>query len=76
LQVCSYLCLFQGYFQGFQVYVPLLGALGFWVFLLETLSFTSSFFQDVLDDDAQHIDVFLRLGGVQVTFGIFIRCFT
>jgi hypothetical protein len=42
---------------------------------LESHSFTSSFFQDVLDDDVQHINAFLILGDVQVAFGIFIRCF-
>jgi hypothetical protein len=42
---------------------------------LESFSFTSFFFQDILDDDVQHIDVFLRLGDVQVAFGIFIHCF-
>ncbi len=31
---------------------------------LESFSFTSFFFQDVLDDDVQHINAFLRLGDV------------
>jgi hypothetical protein len=43
---------------------------------LGSLSFTSFFFfQEPLDDDVQHINVFPKLGDVQVTFKILTRCF-
>jgi hypothetical protein len=40
---------------------------------LGTLTFTSSFIKDALVEDVQHVGLFLRMGDVQVTFGILIR---
>ncbi len=60
---------------GFSSLCTLIGGIRVLGVPLDSFSFTSSFFQDVLDDDVQHIDAFLRLGDVQMTFGIFIHCF-
>ncbi len=38
-------------------------------------SFFSSFLQEVLDEDVRHGHVFLKLGDVQVAFGILFQCF-
>ncbi len=43
---------------------------------LGSFSFTSFFFQDAFDNVVQHIDVFFKLGDVQVAFGILTPCFT
>jgi hypothetical protein len=44
--------------------------------LASLLAFPISFFlQGTLDEDVQHVDLFPRLGDVQVAFGIFFRCF-
>ncbi len=42
---------------------------------LGTLIFTSSFIKDVLQEDAWHVDLFFKIGDVQVAFGILTRCF-
>ncbi len=42
---------------------------------LGSFSITCFFFHDVVNDDVQHIDALLRLGDVQVAFGIVVRCF-
>jgi hypothetical protein len=41
---------------------------------LGTSSFTSFFMKDVLLEDVQCVDLLLRMGNVQVTFGILIHC--
>jgi hypothetical protein len=38
-------------------------------------SFTSSFIKDDLLKDVQHVDLLLRMGDVQVAFGIIIHYF-
>jgi len=43
--------------------------------LLDTLTFTSSFIKDSLQEDAGHVDLLIRMGDVQVAFGILIHCF-
>jgi hypothetical protein len=40
--------------------------------LFGSIFFTSSFLQDALDEDVHHVDVFLRLGDVQIVFGMHI----
>jgi len=40
-----------------------------------TSSFKSSFIKDTLLKDVQHVDVFLKLDNVQVTFKILIHCY-
>jgi hypothetical protein len=42
---------------------------------LGTSSFTSSFIRDSLFKDVQHVDLLLRMGDVQVAFGILTHCF-
>jgi hypothetical protein len=34
--------------------------------------FTSSFLQDALDEDVHHVDVLLKLGDIQIVFGMHI----
>jgi len=44
--------------------------------LASLLAFPISFFlQGTLDEDVQHVDLFPRLGDVQVAFGIFFQRF-
>jgi len=43
--------------------------------LLDTLTFTSSFIKDPLQKDAWHVDLLIKMGDVQVAFGILIHCF-
>jgi len=40
--------------------------------LLRSLSFISSFLQEALDDDFQHIDVFPKLGDVYLGFSLIV----
>jgi hypothetical protein len=42
---------------------------------LGTLTFTSSFIKDALLEDIQHVELFPRMGDVQIAFGILIHCF-
>jgi hypothetical protein len=37
---------------------------------------STSFLQDVLDEDVCHLNALLKLEDVQVAFGIFSQCFT
>ncbi len=43
--------------------------------LLGTLTFTSSFIKNASLKDAQHVDLFLQMGDVQMAFGIITCCF-
>jgi len=43
--------------------------------MLGTLTFKSSFTKDVLLKDVQHVNLFPRMGDVQVAFGILIHYF-
>jgi hypothetical protein len=43
--------------------------------ILGLFSFNFYFFHDILDDDVQHINIFPKLGDVQLALGIFICCF-
>ncbi len=42
---------------------------------LGTLTFTSSFVKDALQEDVQHVDLLFKMGDVQVAFGILTCCF-
>jgi hypothetical protein len=41
-----------------------------------SVSFFSSFLQDILDKDVHHADMLLELGDIQVALGILYWCFT
>jgi hypothetical protein len=43
--------------------------------LLGTLIFKSSFIKDALLKDVQYVDLILRMGDVQMAFGILTCCF-
>jgi hypothetical protein len=40
-----------------------------------TLTFTSSFIKDALQEDVKCVDLFLKMDDVEVAFGILIHCF-
>ncbi len=42
---------------------------------LGTSSFTSSFIKDAMLENVRHVDFFLKMGDVQVAFGIITHCF-
>jgi hypothetical protein len=41
-----------------------------------SVSFFSSFLQNILDEDVHHVDMLLELADIQVAFGILYRYFT
>jgi hypothetical protein len=43
--------------------------------LLSIITFTSSFIKETLQKDARHVDLFPKMGDVQVAFGILTCCF-
>jgi hypothetical protein len=38
-------------------------------------SITSSFIKDAFLEDVRHVDLFFKMGDVQVAFGMLIHCF-
>ncbi len=62
-------------FSSFANFYTLLDGIKVLGFPFGSSSFTSSFFQDILNNNVHHIKSLSTLGDIQVTFGIFFLCF-